>query len=351
MTEVLRVDPIDPDPNAIARAAACLGAGGLVAFPTETVYGLGVHALDRQALARLFAAKERPTTDPLIVHVSGIDDVAPLVADIPREARALASRFWPGPLTIVLRRSRAVPDEVTAGLDTVAIRAPSHPVARALMAAARIPVAAPSANLFSRPSPTDAAHVLADLNGRIDMIVDAGPTEVGLESTVLDLSQDPPVILRPGAVSIEMLRTVVGNVALRDTSVSDTAALPSPGLLSRHYSPRTPLTIYVGEAQAALRVLARDAQGLVERGETVAVLAFAEDLPQLAQLPVRIVHLGREHAPAEVAARLYAALRECDDVGADAIVARMLTTHHALGPAIRDRLRRAAAGRIVRVER
>ena len=350
MTEVLRVDPVDPDPDAIARAAACLAAGGLVAFPTETVYGLGVHALDRVALARLFAAKERPANDPLIVHVSGIDDLAPLVADIPPEARALAARFWPGPLTVVVRRSRAVPDEVTAGLDTVALRAPSHPVARALMAAARIPVAAPSANLFSRPSPTDAAHVLADLNGRIDMIVDAGPTEVGLESTVLDLSQDPPVILRPGAVGIEMLQTVLANVVIREAPVSDTVTLPSPGLMSRHYSPRTPLTIYEGAAEPALRALVRDARGLIDRGDAVAVLAFAEDLPRLAQLPVRIVPLGREQEPAEVAARLYAALRVCDEIGADAIVGRMLTTHHTLGAAIRDRLRRAAAGRIVRVE-
>jgi L-threonylcarbamoyladenylate synthase len=350
MTEVLRVDPDDPDPDAIARAAACLVAGGLVAFPTETVYGLGVHAFNRRALARLFAAKERPATDPLIVHVPGIDAVVPLVAEVPREARVLAARFWPGPLTIVLRRSIAVPDDVTAGLDTVAIRAPSHRVARALIAAARIPIAAPSANLFSRPSPTDAAHVLADLNGRIDMIVDAGPTEVGLESTVLDLSQDPPVILRPGAVGIEMLRTVIGTIELLDTSVSGSAAMPSPGLLSKHYSPRTPLTVYEGEAGAALRAMTRDARGQLERGDTVAVLAFAEDLPQLAPLPVTIVHLGREHEPAEVAARLYAALRECDEVGADAIVARMLTTDHPLGAAIRDRLRRAAAGRIVRVE-
>jgi L-threonylcarbamoyladenylate synthase len=350
MTEVLRVDPVDPDPGAIARAAACLGDGGLVAFPTETVYGLGVHALDRNALARLFAAKERPATDPLIVHVSGIDDLPPLVAEIPAAVRALAARFWPGPLTVVVRRSPAVPDAVTAGLDTVALRAPSHPVARALIAAARIPVAAPSANLFSRPSPTDAAHVLADLDGRIDMIVDGGPTEIGLESTVLDLSQDPPVILRPGAVGFEMLRTVLANVVLREGLIGDTATLPSPGLLARHYSPRTPLTIYDGGAGPALQALTRDARRLVDRGETVAVLAFAEDEPQLAQLPVLIVRLGREHAPAEVAARLYAALRECDNIGADAIVGRMLTTHHALGIAIRDRLRRAAAGRIVQVE-
>ncbi len=343
MTEVLRVDPGDPDPHAIARAAACLRGGGLVAFPTETVYGLGVHALDREAVARLFAAKERPANDPLIVHVTTIAGLAPLVAEVPPAALALAVRFWPGPLTVVLRRSRAVPDEVTAGLDTVAVRMPSHPVARALIDAARIPIAAPSANLFSRPSPTEAAHVLADLDGRIDMLIDAGPANVGLESTVLDLSQDPPLVLRPGAVDLELLRTVLPNVAMRGPDAFDSAAPRSPGLMSKHYSPRTPVTLYEGDAEPALTAMMRDAQTYVNRGATVAMLVFAEDAARIAPLPVRLVELGRESDPAGVAARLYAALREGDDTGADVILCRILTTRHPLTAAIRDRLRRAAA--------
>src|SRR5689334_3766286 len=205
MTQVIRVDPEVPDPAALAIAAACLRRGGLVAFPTETVYGLGVHALDRAAVRRLFEAKGRPANDPLIVHVDHIDRMQPLVNDIPAAARALAARFWPGPLTIVLRRSERVPDEVTAGLATVAIRVPAHPVARALLIAAGVPIAAPSANRFSRPSPTRAAHVMDDLAGRIDLVVDGGATQVGVESTVLDLSGDLPTVLRPGAVSIDML--------------------------------------------------------------------------------------------------------------------------------------------------
>jgi L-threonylcarbamoyladenylate synthase len=343
MTEVLRVDPAEPDPHAIARAAACLRGGGLVAFPTETVYGLGVHALDRDAVVRLFAAKERPANDPLIVHVTTTDALALLVAGVPREAHALAARFWPGPLTIVLRRSRAVPDEVTAGLDTVAVRMPSHPVARALIDAARIPIAAPSANLFSRPSPTEAAHVLADLDGRIDMLVDGGPAHVGLESTVLDLSQDPPVVLRPGAVGLEMLRTVLPNVTVRGSSESESAAPQSPGLMSKHYSPRTPVILYEGDAATALTAMTREAETRIHGGETVAILAFAEDAARFAPLTVQLVPLGRESDPAEVAARLYAALRECDDIGADVILCRILTTQHALSAAIQDRLRRAAA--------
>jgi len=343
MTEVLRVDSDNPDPNAIERAAACLRRGGLVAFPTETVYGLGVHALDREAVLRLFRAKGRPANDPLIVHVSTIDDVAPLVTELSPDAYALAARFWPGPLTIVVRRSRAVPDEVTAGLGTVGIRVPSHPVARALISAAGIPIAAPSANLFSRPSPTDATHVIADLNDRIDMVVDGGPTEVGVESTVVDLSQGLPVILRPGAVGLDMLRAVLPKIDLRkSTTTQPSAAQRSPGLMSKHYAPRAPVTVYEGDAEAALSAMARDALALVGGGKRVALLAFAEDVARLVDLPVRLVHLGSERDTADVAARLYAALRECDDLGAEAVLARIVTTQHALSAAVRDRLHRAA---------
>ena len=180
MTDVIRVDPAMPDPAALATAAECLRRGGLVAFPTETVYGLGVHALDRAAVRRLFEAKGRPANDPLIVHVDAVERMETLVAYVPETARQLAARFWPGPLTLVLPRSGRVPDEVTAGLNTVAVRVPAHPVARALLTAAGVPVAAPSANLFSRPSPTRASHVLDDLAGRIDLVIDGGPTQVGV---------------------------------------------------------------------------------------------------------------------------------------------------------------------------
>ena len=346
MTEVLRVDPADPDQNLIARAAECLRAGGLVAFPTETVYGLGAHALNRQAIQRVFTAKERPANDPLIVHVAAFDDMVTLVVDVPLAARALAARFWPGPLTMVLRRSSQVPDEVTAGLETVAIRVPSHPVARALLERARIPVAAPSANLFSRPSPTRASHVFADLDGRIDIIVDGGPTDVGLESTVLDLSTDRPTILRPGAVDLHALQAVLPDVTTRHVATGGSIAMRSPGMLTKHYSPRTPVVLYEGDRETALRLLMRDARARADRGEAVAVLAYAEDLDELRSLPVRVVELGSEDEPAAIATRLYAALRECDEPGADAILVRGITTAHPLSGAIQDRVRRAA-GHIV----
>lgn len=344
MTEVLQVDPTSPDLELIARAAECLRAGGLVAFPTETVYGLGAHALDRGAVQRVFAAKERPANDPLIVHVATIDDIEPLVMDIPRVGRELAARFWPGPLTMVLRRSERVPDEVTAGLGTVAIRVPSHPVAQALLRCAQLPIAAPSANRFSRPSPTRAAHVLADLRDRVDIILDGGPTIVGLESTVLDLTHQPPTVLRPGAVDAAALRAVIPDVRLRSDAVArGSAGLPAPGMLAKHYAPATPLTLFEGTRSSAIEEMHRAAQRYLDRGQSVAILAFSGDLEQFRTSRVHVLDLGDEHDPAAVASRLYAALRESDELGVDVLLARTLTTDHPLSTAIQDRLRRAAA--------
>jgi L-threonylcarbamoyladenylate synthase len=353
VTDVLRVDAVHPDPAAIARAAACLKAGGLVAFPTETVYGLGVHALDRAAVRRLFQAKGRPATDPLIVHVLSLEDVQPLVVEIPGTARALAPRFWPGPLTLVLRRAALVPDEVTAGLDTVAIRVPSHPVAQALLRAARIPIAAPSANLFSRPSPTRADHVLEDLSGRIDLILDAGPTDVGIESTVLDLTGIVPTVLRPGAVTTEMLGELLGTVEGPSARPSS-GPMRSPGLLSKHYAPRAPLTLYEGMREDVLARLIADARSALGRGERVGLILATGDDDRLREAleggasRLYVCTLGTEQDAGRVASRLYAAMRELDGARVDTILARSFPGDTGLGAAIQDRLRRAASGRIIR---
>jgi L-threonylcarbamoyladenylate synthase len=354
VTDVLRVDPTRPDREAIARAAERLRAGGLVAFPTETVYGLGAHALDRGAVQRLFAAKGRPAHDPVIVHVDTIERIDQLVTEVPDAALTLAARFWPGPLTLVMRRSSQVPDEVTAGLDTVAIRVPAHPVAATLLMAAAIPVAAPSANLFSRPSPTQASHVLEDLHGRIDLILDGGATMLGIESTVLDLSADTPTILRPGATTIEMLREVVPTVVMRASEPTNGEATPSPGLLPQHYSPRTPLTLYEGDPTGALQRLVSDALGAIERSQSVGIIAAEEDWytvesignPRLQLVEVR--YLGSEHDLPAIASRLYAAMRDLDAAGVTQILVRSFSIDDGLGVAIHDRLSRAAAGRIVR---
>jgi L-threonylcarbamoyladenylate synthase len=367
VTDVIRVAAEDPDPAAIARAAECLRRGGLVAFPTETVYGLGVDALNRTAVQRLFAAKQRPPSDPLIVHINSIESISLLAAHVPDSALALGQRFWPGPLTLVLPRSPRVPDEVTAGLPSVAIRVPMHPVARALINAAAVPVAAPSANLFSRPSATQAAHVLEDLDGRIDLIVDGGATTIGVESTVLDLTTNTPTVLRPGAVTIEMLREVIPRVetltgydprhearqsALRDGGgIRDSgAAMRSPGMLEKHYSPRAELTLFEGVPDTVLPGLVAAASAALAAGKSVGVIAAEEDRDALSSLPSHsrlfLRTMGSQAAPDVVAAKLYATLRELDAAGADTILVRSFPDH-GLWAAVQDRLRRAAAGRIV----
>ena len=351
MTEVLWVDALRPDRAAIERAAVILRGGGLVAFPTETVYGLGAHALDRTAVRRIFVAKERPAEDPLIVHVHDIDALSVLTTGVPVATAALAARFWPGPLTIVMPRSASVPDEVTAGLDTVAIRVPAHPVALAIITAAAIPVAAPSANLFSRPSPTRAEHVLQDLDGRIDLVVDGGPTTVGVESTVLDLTGPVPTILRPGAVTIEMIRNVLPDVRF-EPRVSDErdGGMRSPGLLARHYSPRTPLTLYEGSAPNVAARIAADVAEAIRHGQRIGIVAADEDVfPGISADAVRLIRIGPERKVEALAANLYNALRTLDTSGVDAIFARAFPDEAGLTVAIHDRLRRAAAGRIVRV--
>jgi L-threonylcarbamoyladenylate synthase len=267
---------------------------------------------------RIFAAKGRPSNDPIIVHVSGFDRVRAIAARVPDAAARLAARFWPGALTMVLPRGPAVPDVVTAGLDSVGVRVPAHPVARALLAAADLPIAAPSANLFSRPSPTRAAHVLDDLAGRVDIVLDGGATDVGIESTVLDLTGDVPTVLRPGAVSVEALREIVPDVRVRTVTqaMGERAAMNAPGLLVQHYSPRAPLTLYEGDRDRALARMDADARAARASGRTVGVLDFSRE------------------DEAEVAATLYDRLRDLDARG--------------VAVAIRDRLRRAAAGRVVR---
>ena len=275
-------------------------------------------------------------------------EIPSLVREIPAAAEVLAARFWPGPLTLIMRRAARVPDEVTAGLDTVAIRIPAHRVAQALLRAARIPVAAPSANLFSRPSPTRASHVLEDLEGRIDMVVDGGDTSVGVESTVLDLTTDVPRLLRPGAVTLAQIRESIGAAESVQGGIQD-GPLPSPGLLEKHYSPRAPLTLYKGGTRESLERLHHDVAELLATGRRIGLLLATEDralMPGSDRLV--IADLGSAGDLAGVAARLYAALRELDAANVDIILARDFSADGGLGTAIHDRLRRAAAGNLVR---
>ncbi len=327
---------------AVERAAALLGAGFLVAFPTETVYGLGALGLHVAAVQRIFAAKERPASDPLILHVGTVEEVEGLVTRVPDRARLLMATYWPGPLSLVLRRAARVPDCVTAGLDSVAVRMPAHPTALSLLRRVGAPVAAPSANLFSHTSPTTAEHVLADLDGRIEAVLDDGPTPLGVESTVLDLRGDEPVLLRPGGVSHAHLEHILGCTVCGPALVPDSAGFRSPGLLTRHYSPRTPLWLFAGQDAATLARMSRTAAGALG---SVGLLLCTEDLPEFTDLNARCFDLGPRAHPEQIAHRLYDGLRTLDGAGVTAILAR-LVPRGGLGDAINDRLVRAAAGEI-----
>ena len=356
MTRIIEVDPEHPDPEAIAEAARVIRGGGLVAFPTETVYGLGAQALDASSVARIFAAKERPANDPLIVHLAHIGQLGQVARQVPPVARRLGLAFWAGPLTLVLEKQPVVPDTVTAGRATVAVRVPAHRVARALMEACGTPVAAPSANRFSRPSPTRAAHVLADLSGRVDLVLDAGPATIGVESTIVDCTRTPPVLLRPGGVTREQLLAHVPDLAVESRQGSDGDAQPAPGQLLRHYAPDAPLTLFLGEPAAVQRRLADEARTRTARGERVGILAPEEDVLALAPVltaqaaggRVLLHAYGRRSAPDAAAHRLFDVLRRLDAEAPDAILAADIGAE-ALGAAVLDRLRRAAAGRVVNV--
>ncbi|MEW6546856.1 MAG: L-threonylcarbamoyladenylate synthase [Bacillota bacterium] len=369
-TEVVKVDPRQPDRTLVARAARVIRHGGLVAFPTETVYGLGADGLNPEAAKKLFLVKGRPQDNPFILHVASVEQAWALVdwgtgdrvraGGSERAARAvgeavregavavgeaaaeLAGRFWPGPLTLVLPAAGRVPREVTAGLDTVAIRMPDHPVALALIQEAGCPLAGPSANISGRPSPTTADHVLEDLGGRIEMILDAGPTGVGVESTVLDLTRHPPVILRPGGVTAEMLVEVLGEVRDLTPGEIGTGPAPSPGTKYRHYAPRVPLLLAAELPPAGLARLLAEGKRLEEAGRRVGVLVAEEEAPLIpASWQVRVV--GSRSRPREIAARLFGAMRDLERLGVDVILA-LPYAEEGLGRAIMNRLRKASSG-------
>ena len=355
MTRVIDVDANTPEPDRVHEAAVVLTCGGLVAFPTETVYGLGAHALDASAVARVFAAKGRPATDPVIVHLADAQELPRVAREIPALAFQLADRFWPGPLTLILQKHASVPDSVTAGLTTVGVRVPAHPVALALIRVADVPVAAPSANRFSRPSPTRAEHVLADLGDRIDVLLDAGPTTIGVESTILDLTTTPPVIRRPGGVTLEQLREFIPDVRHASDLLSADRVQLAPGQLLRHYAPRAQATLYIGEIDALAERVARDVRTSIAKGLHVGVLASEEDLMALAPRFAAVAHTGRvvsmrlgsRRDRNEAARELFTQLRALDAERVDVIYA-LAPAGEGIDAAIIDRLTRACEGRVIR---
>jgi L-threonylcarbamoyladenylate synthase len=328
----LLVDGAAPDPAAIRRAASVIRAGGLVAFPTETVYGLGANALDPAAVQRVFSAKGRPSHNPLIAHVADQDGAMRLVRRWPDTASRLAAAFWPGPLTLVLPRADSVPAAVSAGLPDIAVRVPAHPVALALLRAAGLPIVAPSANPSSALSPTHADHVARHLGDRVDLILDAGPTQLGIESTVIDLTHDPPVLLRPGSLATDRVTAVIGALATPRQG-ADGPRHASPGMLDRHYAPRAHLIVFQPDEREHATAIARAA---VQNGQTAGALLFE---PLDAPLHHPVIMPADAHA---YATDLFARLHRLDDVGCDLILVEDVPADTAWD-GIRDRIRRAAA--------
>lgn len=330
----LTVDPERPDAEIVRRAGDILRRGGLVAFPTETVYGLGANALDANAVRRIFAAKGRPTYDPLIVHVLNASAARAVAREWPEAADRLAEAFWPGPLTLVVPKRPLVPDIATAGLDTVAVRVPSHPVARAILEAANVPIAAPSANRFTELSPTKAEHVARALGDRVDLIVDGGPTTVGIESTVVDLSSDSPVVLRPGTIPAPALAAAIGalDIAVADARGGGTTPRRAPGMLDRHYAPRARIELFDDASRPAA---ARSAATYTARGETVGALLLAP----LGEAVTHPMHMPND--PAAYARALYDALHALDAAGCQVVLVEA-PPETAAWAGVRDRLTRAA---------
>lgn len=364
-TQLILIDKEAPSAAEIQAAAQIIRAGGLVAFPTETVYGLGGNALDPTASAKIYAAKGRPSDNPLIAHIADREDLEELVREIPAAAEKLMDLYWPGPMTLVFPKTDKVPYGTTGGLETVAVRMPSHPVARALIRAAGVPIAAPSANLSGRPSPTKAEHVFEDMDGRIEMILDGGEVGIGLESTIIDVTGEIPSLLRPGFISEEMLKDVLGQVEVDAASVGpmDPEAQPkAPGMKYRHYAPKADMTIIRGDQDQVIETICDKAERALQRGKKVGIVCTEESLPvykerlQSAVDSARVgeddvLHLaviGSRKDPSTIAHNLFDVLRSFDGLQVDRIYSESFEGGQ-LGDAIMNRLKKAAGYHIVDV--
>jgi L-threonylcarbamoyladenylate synthase len=344
-TRLLSVNPTRPEPEVIRVAATVFQSGGLVAFPTETVYGLGANALDAEAVGRIFSAKDRPASDPIIVHIHDWSHLESVAINIPELAYDLARTFWPGPLTLVLRRHANIPPNVSAGMDTVAVRIPNHPVALALLQTAALPIAAPSANRFARPSATTAWHVLDDLNGRVDVILDGGPALIGVESTILDLTKAKPTVLRPGGVTLESLRTFIPDIQVISKHLrEDEQGIDAPGMLYKHYSPRAQLLFFTGESESVITAMQTCATEQITLGKRVGVLIPHPEQSDFAHIPVKCFLLGDNLV--EISHNLFAGIRALDATGVDVILVHDFG-RKGLGAALWDRLLRAAEGHFI----
>ena len=347
-TKIVKINAQNIDQKQMQEAGQIIKDGGLVAFPTETVYGLGADALNAEASKKIYAAKGRPSDNPLIVHISKFQSLEEIAKDVPKEARLLAEKFWPGPLTMIVNKNEKIPYETTGGMDTVAIRMPSDPIALALIEASTGFVAAPSANTSGRPSPTLASHVADDLAGKIEMILDGGPVGIGLESTIIDLTEKEPMILRPGYITQEMLSEVIGAVGMDPGLIaSDSAKKPkAPGMKYKHYAPKADLKLVEGEPQKVIERINQLTQEAEQKGAKVGIIATEETKDQYPRGTV--ICIGARSDEDSIARHLYQTLREFDNLEVDFIYSESFATKR-MGPAIMNRLLKAAGHQVLEV--
>ena len=344
ITRIEKITDVKKNKSLIIQASQAIKAGQLVAFPTETVYGLGADGLNEEAVEKVYLAKGRPSDNPIILHVDSIAMLKRLVVDISKEAYILIHRFWPGPLTIVLKKSKIVPNIITAGLDSVAIRMPSHPVALALIKEANTPIAAPSANTSGRPSPTRAEHVIEDMDGKIAFILDGGETGVGLESTVIDLTEKIPMILRPGGITIEQIREELPNVEIDPALLEkdEKNLIPkSPGQKYRHYAPRAEMIVYIGIRENRIKAILDRANKEKKLERNIGILAFEENREQFKGYTT--ILMGSEKDKNTIAHGLFDALRKLDELDVDIILCEGIDEEN-IGMAIMNRLGKASGG-------
>ena len=348
-TKIIQINRENFTDEELLEAAEILRNGGLVAIPTETVYGLGANALDESASKKIYEAKGRPSDNPLIAHISCMDELSALVSEIPEAGRKLAEKYWPGPLTMVFPKKDIVPYGTTGGLETVAIRMPSDPVANRLIKLAGVPVAAPSANTSGRPSPTKAEHVVEDMNGKIEMIIDSGEVGIGVESTIVDVSGEVPMLLRPGAITMEMLRETLGEVEIDPAILGPLSAdvkPKAPGMKYRHYAPQGEMTLVEGEMEKVVAFINQEAELALEAGLKVGIICTEESRESYECGILKVI--GSRENEESVAHNLFAVLREFDDQKVDCIFSESFSKDR-LGQAIMNRLCKAAGYHIVKV--
>lgn len=349
MTKIIKLDKKDPDIDKVDEAVEILLHGGLVAFPTETVYGIGANSLNPEAVKKIFIAKGRPQDNPLILHIAKFEDLYKYVKEVPKNAEILMKEFWPGPLTMIFKKSEIVPTINTAGMDTVAIRMPSNKIAHTLLKRAGIPVSAPSANLSGKPSPTNASHVIHDLNGRVDMIIDGGRCDVGVESTVVDMTSERPTILRPGGITKEMIKDILGDI-LVDPIVYKKPPKglkpKAPGMKYKHYSPDAEVYIVKGDLDNAVKKIQELSELQLNNGKKVGIMATEQTREKYQKGEVIVV--GDREKPETIARNLFNALREFDKRGIEIVYSEGFG-YDKIGLAIMNRLEKAAGYKEIEV--